>query len=274
MKKEVSKKYMLIFEPNYESSQYIIHFNGDKQETIRIKKYTDIAQDKGVIVKKNLLSDIDRIVAPSTSLFDLFDKYVDKKIFAYSGYNLHKIFIGYMYNNYMNSLNIYYNNQELSSDLANVEQDKVNNYEMINKMMELILSNEEFYSFIKNSSFNKTSKLSNYTLELINKLKFCQRSLDSIGYMGDSELNNELEYLKRSLMNKLCYYRDYREMFVLKQKYEINSKNKEIKSKDDPEPKKTVLNDESAGTYERLTLFDYVNSMENESQSKVLKKKL
>ena len=124
-KKSVGR-YNLIFEPSYVSYQYALTFNGDTIDINKVNKYKDIICGSKSKVKKNSLSEIDRITTTMPDLSSFFKKYVPNDIFSYYQSNLHKIFIGYMYNDYMYSFKPVFNNPKLleedASNKINMEE--------------------------------------------------------------------------------------------------------------------------------------------------------
>ncbi len=219
MSKQVPKKYMLVFEPIYDSSQYAIHFEEGGATVTRIKKYTDKALDVGAKgqVKKNLLVEIDKAVASMPNLEVLFQKYVNPSIFNYRRNNLHKIFIGYLYNNYMYTLDLSLNNKELLDKLGLVTNNMIHDRDGINGLINLILDNNDgFYKYIEQMHNAKKTKLSSSTFEVICKLKYFERQKI---IACDTEICNEFEYNKEFLKASLTSYKEYRELFLLRQGY-------------------------------------------------------
>lgn len=221
-KKKNIGKYMLIFEPKYVSYQYAIRFttNGDV-DVKRIHKYTDEMLDvKGGKAKKNVLVDIDKVLTPLTDLRSFFNNYVSTGIFRYNGDNLHKMFIGYKYNGKMYSLDYSLNNVELYDKLSFVEGSTINDYYGKRKAINLILNSEDnsFLSFMNKSARERKTHLSDVTINIANQMKAAS-NFDS--YHEFSELESDLEC-------RLTSYKEYREMFLLRQRYLEEMENKKI----------------------------------------------
>lgn len=262
-KKNSIAKYMLIFEPIYVTHQYAVSFTNDGDVDVRrIQKYSDIPLDSKKPVKKNLLGDIDKFLTPLEDLSSFFKTYVNPNIFSYYGNNLHKMFIGYKYNGSMYTLNYVVNNSELNSRLSFVEGSKINDYLGKRKAINLILNseNDTFLMFMNNSFRNRQTNLSSVTVNIANQMKMASS-------MGSY---HEYEELEMELEDRLTSYKEYREMFLLRQRYiefldEEKEKLKVIKEKTlKEEAKKEVVQPKEGFfgpvyTGEQLSFFDGYN---------------
>ena len=211
-KKNSIAKYMLVFEPLYVTYQYAVGFTNDGDVDVRrIQKYSDIPLDSKRPVKKNLLGDIDKFLTPLEDVNSFFKTYVNPDTFSYYGNNLHKMFIGYKYNGSMYTLDYVVNNKELNSRLSFVQGSKINDYLDKRKAINLILNSENntFLMFMNNSFRNKQTNLSSITVNIANRLKMASN-------MGSY---HEYEELDMELEDRLTSYKEYREMFLLRQRY-------------------------------------------------------
>lgn len=207
-------KYMLVFEPKYVYHQYAIYFTGNGDVDItKVKKYSFEPYDEiKRTPKKNLLGDIDKITASCNNLSNFFSSYVDPKIFNYRYHNLHRMFIGYAFNRKMYTLDYVLNNPELVSKLDLLNGSKIDDYSGRSKMLELIRdsNNNSFLSFIIDKKAKQETNLSSDTLNVAIRYRMCHDNAD--GFSETSELFGLLD-------EKLTYYKEYREMFLLKQQY-------------------------------------------------------
>ena len=207
-------RYSLIFEPKYVTNQYAVSFDNVGNSTItRINKYSDTPVDKGKL-KKNNLSEIDRITASCEDLSAFFKEYVPSSFFMYCGNNLHKMFIGYMYNKRMYTVPYIINNPELLEKMKFVSSDgvRVNDVAGITAYLDFIKedTDNKFLRFILQQSKEKTTALSTSTIELIGLYKSAFSCCDY----------GEAGMLRRDLETRLGSYKEYREMFLLHHHYQ------------------------------------------------------
>ena len=271
-KKSSVGKYILICEPKYVYHQLAIQYkpNGSTEIT-KIKKYTDIVH--GVQgekkIKKNTLSDIDRITTSCYDLYDFFDKHVDSKIYSPYRDGLHKIFIGYMRNGSMKTLNCVFNDDKLNAKQTFVDGNKIYDYIEIEQCMDLIKDpDSSFTSFMIDSYNRRETGISKDTINLTTKFRYLAKVLTN---HCDSGVLESYQYAEKELLEKLISYKEYREMFLLRgryiQKLEQDKRELEI-------AKQTIM---SSGffqpvneeIYEQLTLFP----MEKENHESAKTKK-
>lgn len=212
-KKSSPGKYILMFEPIYARHQFAVSFTPSDETIItKVKKYTEIPCDfTDKKIKKNLLGDIDKKLTALSGRDEFFEKYVDPSIFRYYG-TLHKIFIGYKRKEGMSTFPCIFNNPELHSKLSLLDGSKINDPFGIQSFIDLILKSEDrgFLRFINQASEEEDTKLSSTALDLANRLRAAH------DYMEGCYEQIELKAL---LEDKLTYYKEYREMFLLKQGY-------------------------------------------------------
>lgn len=264
-KKSVGK-YMLIFEPRYDFYQYAVRFttNGDV-DVRKVRKYTDeMVEVKNGKVLKNTLADIDRVLTPLTDLRQFFDSYVSPGIFRYRGDNLHKMFIGYKYNGTMYSLDYSINNKELHSKLDFVDGATINDYYGKRKAISLILNSENnsFLMFMNRAARERKTHLTDLTINIANQLR---AAYNSDSYHEYGELESDFE-------RRLTSYKEYREMFLLRQRYieEMETKKAELNNLKEQAIATSQLQNSSFVPYvgEQLSFFDspyegYVKSLKN-----------
>ena len=252
-KKSSPGKYMLVFEPCYSTTQYAVYFTPDGDANVtRIKKYTDTpCDDKQKKVKKNTLGDIDKVMAPICDLGFFFKEYVDPKVFSYSRDNIHKMFIGYKRKEKIYALDYIIDNHELAARLHLLEGSKIYDPDMRAVFLDLITNskNNSFLKFTNKSYQNNETHLSKDTLDLANNLRMATDHTDSA--FGCFELTGLLD-------ERLTSYKEYREMFILRQRYLVylNEEKKKLEAAKKivatPKPKRT--NEIQGG--EQLTFFD------------------
>ena len=213
-KKNSVGRYSLIFEPKYVTHQYAVSFdNVGNSSVVAVNKYSDTPCGTKAKVKKNSLSEIDRVTAACPDLDTFFKTHVPAGIFMYQGNNLHKMFIGYMRNNYMYNLNYIINNPELLSKLDLVSGSRIYDADGINSMIRLITTSENngFLDFIVKEKREKSTGLSSETINLAALFRNAE-------ICGDSYI--ERDELRRNLEEKLGSYKEYREMFLLQMHYQ------------------------------------------------------
>ncbi len=273
MVKEPISKYMLVFEPKYDLYQYAIHF-GKETSVMKINKYTDTLTDTNKkIISKNTLAEIDLQLTPLPNLPSIFAKYVDPKIFAYNGINLHRIFIGHKYGNYIYTLPVIFNNKELHDKLPLVNGNKIDDCIGREQFITLLLDEKSsFYDFIKVKVAKKEVRMKVYTMDLIHRLRFFATQLNSF---CSQDVVNEFNKMRDKLDGILGNYYDYREMFLLHQEYLHflkQEKNKLNEQKQDIIKIKTKQN-KNFGGEGQLSLFDYdPNYVPTNSSEPILKK--
>ena len=281
MEKKSMGKYMLVFEPKYVTYQYAVYFTEDGSVQVRkINKYSDTYYDSksGKKVKKNLLGDIDRVMAPLENVSDFFDQYIDHDIFRYSGNNLHKMFIGYKQNERMRSLDYVVNNREIFNQLEFVEGSKITDQTRIGSLISLMADKESsFVNFINQSDRDKACNISTSTLNLINRFKYCSNMLNHD--CGESELFEEYNYFYDTLKERLTSYREFREVFLLKQKYidDLERQKEDLKNARDMLSSNMQTNNPFSQQVvqqecEQLSLFDLLPSSNQVIKSKKMDK--
>lgn len=251
-KKGSLNSYSLIFEPKYSSGQYAIRFDNVGNPIItRINKYSDTIYNGKSKIKKNSLSDIDRITASKPSLEAFFKEYVPEVLFRYHPSDLHKMFIGRMYNGYMINFKYVINNPKLLSKLDLVSGSKIYDYEGINSMIELIRSskNNGFMRFVISEKKEKKTNISNDTITLALQVRSADDCIESA---------SDRIALKRNLEEKLTSYKEYREMFLLQSHYQdkLEADKKRLENLK-TEAVKTVLKPQENITGEQLTMFGF-----------------
>ena len=219
----MEKRYMFVFEPKYSSIQYAVSFLENGEVVVdEIKKYTDsLVKPKSksnIRVQKNTLGEIDKVLSSFSDLRDFFDACVDPNIFKYSASNLHKAFIGYKYNQKIYTVNYIVNNPELNSKLVHLCDNKIDDYAGKTKIVTMLGDESRgFVDFInKEKSWGRTD-LSNSMVDMINRYRFCKEMFTV--NRNESGLMYEAASIREALMRKLTEYRNYREMFLLKQRY-------------------------------------------------------
>lgn len=221
MDKKSVGKYILVFEPKYENYQFAVYFNNDKDVTItKINKYTDIPfESKGnKPVKKNLLTDIDSKTTACSSLQQFFDKYVDPDIFKYYGDNLHKIFIAYKSDKKQRKLPCIINDEKLNRKNKLVSGSRIDDSSEITSMIDLLGEPEsKFISFVEEEKNNDRARVSSNIIKLSNELRTSQHTFK---YQPASSLSISIKDTRDSLRENLESYKEYREMFRLKDLYE------------------------------------------------------
>ena len=258
-------KYILMFEPTYVTHQYAVFFkeDGDVQVT-KVDKYSDIpcGTNGNKKVKKNLLGDIDKVITPLSGISDFFDQYIDTSIFRYTGNNLHKIFIGYKHKERMNTLTCSFNNFELLDKAKLIQGSKITDAQSIMGLINLMADeNSSFVQFINRSERNRSSNLSTSTLNLINSFRDIRNLMNNGFY--ESGLNEECVRMKQELFSRLTSYREFREVFLLKQNYlsYLQRKKEELQNvrsilASTSSIGEAVIQEESKEGYEQLSLFD------------------
>lgn len=252
MEKKSPGKYFLVFEPSDVYHQYAVTFTPscDVQVT-KIKKFTDLNYQSNKPVKKNLLGDIDKILTPCSSVLEFFDKYIDPTLFSYRGYNLHNMFIAYKSNGNIKTIKSVINNPKLESKLDFIEGSKFTDRSAIRSLINFSTeqnNSDEFLNFVNNKKNKRETGLSDMTHLMLLDLKSCKRSMESNG-----ELYN-------SLIEKLTSYKEYRELYLLRQAYieHLEEKKEQLekaKEKLLTHGKKTVTKSEEAPYYEQYNLF-------------------
>jgi hypothetical protein len=207
-------RYSLIFEPKHKTIQFDVSFDDMGESTVTpIRKYSDTPIGKGKL-KKNNLCEIDKITASCRNLEEFFEKFVSPTTFSYSGRNLHKMFIGYMYRGYMHTMSYVINNPKLIDKMRFVSKDgtRINDIYGINSYMDFILEDKDnkFLNFIFDEKQNKNTALTDSTFNLIRQLKSADTNCDY----------NERDLLRRELQSRLSAYKEYREMFLLHMHYQ------------------------------------------------------
>lgn len=213
-KKSVGK-YALIFEPTYDYCQYAIYFREDNDvEISKIQKYSDklYGEKKSGTIKKNTLGDIDKITTGLLDLETFFASYVDPKVFKYTGYNLHKMFIGYKFNEWMYTLQYILDNPSLLKSLDFLKGSKIYDVGEKQAMMNLITNskNNSFLRFVKRQKQERKTNLSDKTFDIASRFRASCDSME--GGTDKIEISNLLQ-------ERLTSYKDFREMFLLKQAY-------------------------------------------------------
>lgn len=220
MEKKSPGKYILVFEPKYAYHQFALYFTSSNDVQItRIKKFTDLDYQSNKPVKKNLLGDIDRIMTSCSDLNEFFKKYVDPNVFSYYGYNLHNMFVAYKNNGKIRTLNYSINNPQLNKKLELVEGSKFTDKTSISNLINFAVDTDEKNEFLTFISERKNKFLTGLTdetydmlIDLNSYLRANANYSDSGVLMPSIELTNKLSY-------KLTSYKEYRELYLLKQAY-------------------------------------------------------
>jgi len=222
-KKKSVGKYILVFEPKYVNNQYAISFDvAGNASVVMTNKYTDTPCGSRAKVKKNSLSDIDRVTASTPDLRTLFEECVPKTMFSYHGNNLHKMFIGYMYNGRMRTLNCVINNPDLVAKLNLVQGSRIYDDAGISAMIKLAVDSDEFYRFIVKQKNESSTSLSGSVISMLSALKAAKRE----------EAQYEQSQIVESLHDELTHYKEYREFFLLTgdYKYKLEADKKRLQS--------------------------------------------
>ena len=220
MEKKSPGKYILVFEPRYASTQYAVYFksNGDTEIT-EIKKYSDVDYKDGKTIKKNTLKDIDSILTSYTDLEQFFKEKVDSKIFTYFGNNLHKMFIAYKSNGKIRTLNHSINNPQLNKKLDSVEGSKFTDRVSISNLINFAVDVDEknrFLTFVNEQKQQHKTCLTDDVCSMLIELRRYKIAKET-GY-DSGILFSSLELTDR-LTEKLTSYKEYRELYLLKQSY-------------------------------------------------------
>lgn len=256
-KKSSVGKYALVFEPKHVYHQYAVYFtpNGGVQTT-KVEKYSFkcYAPNDKSKVKKNTLGEIDKITTSFNNLNDFFATYIDPKIFNYRGDNLHKMFIAYKYNEKMYTLDYILNNPELFKRLQLLDGSKINDSNGRKEFAELILSDENnsFLRFVNKAKYRNETNLSTGTIDIANRLRLA-RDHES----GFTEYNS----LWNDFNERLMSYKEYREMFLLRQRYLDYLEEEKLKLQNAKEAlissgQNRLVFDVNIPEYEQLSLFD------------------
>lgn len=215
-KKSVGK-YAFIFEPAYAYHQFAVYFREDGDvEVFKIQKYSDRlygARGKNPSkIKKNTLGEIDKVTASFLDAESFFNMYIDPSIFKFDGYNLHRMFIGYKFQERMYTLDCILDNPALLKSLDFLRGSKIYDTKEKQAMVDLIATSKDnsFLEFVKQRKAEKKTNLSDKTFEIAVRYR---SSLDTMeGGYDRIEISNLLE-------ERLTSYKDFREMFLLKQSY-------------------------------------------------------
>ena len=263
-------KYVLMFEPKNCYYQYAVSFTDNDVEVTRVNKYSLVpygAKSSGKI-KKNLLGDIDKILTPLTSTEEFFSKYINSSMFKYQGYNLHKMFIGYQKNQYMYCLKCEVNNPLLSEKLTLVSGSKIKDSFGRSEMINLLSDPDgRFLNFVKDTKTEYRRRgyacVTDDTIEIASNL----RRFRNVRENGEEsiEIDDYCNYYEKRLDERLNSYKEYREMFLLKNRYldYLQKEKDELKKlrevaleKEREERRKRgfIMND--VAPYEQLSLFD------------------
>lgn len=215
-KKSVGK-YAFIFEPAYAYHQFAVYFKEDGDvEVFKIQKYSDrLYGDRGKNpskIKKNTLGEIDKVTASFLDAESFFNMYIAPSIFKFDGYNLHRMFIGYKFQERMYTLDCILDNPSLLKSLDFLRGSKIHDLKEKQAMINLIATskNNAFLKFIGQKKKEKKTNLSDKTFEIAGRYR---SSLDIMEEGYDRiEISNLLD-------ERLTSYKDFREMFLLKQGY-------------------------------------------------------
>lgn len=259
-------KYVLVFEPKYAYHQFAVYFTPSNDVRItKIKKFTDLSFDGDKPVKKNLLGDIDRIMTPCGNLDEFFSKYVDPSVFSYYGYNLHNMFIAYKNNGKIRTLDYSINNPQLNTKLDLVSGSKFTDKTAISNLIDFAIDTDEknkFLTFISECKVKFATGLTNETYTMLVDLRNCKMA--SRNYADSGLLNPSIE-LNDRLIEKLTSYKEYRELYLLKQAYieKLNIEKQmleEAKTKLSPQRQNSFILNENLQQPEQFNLFGEVVS--------------
>lgn len=263
-------RYILIFEPKYAYHQFAVRFDADNSiEVTKIKKYSDeYYGNSKKTVKKNLLGDIDMITT-SMTCEEFFKKYIDPSIFNYNMEGIHKMFIGYKDAGRMKSLKVEFNNPKLYEKSQLIEGSKIKDGEAISYMVDLLTDpDSKFLRYVYDRQTELKEKyfssVSDAVIQNARDLRRC-RKLMNIG--GEAGLMSDYMYLESQLKEKLSSYKEFRALYLFKNKYiyalkEEKEKLEHAKEKVETISKKTdtpwalCSKEELPPMGEQLTLFD------------------
>lgn len=258
MEKKSPGKYVLVFEPKYAYCQYAVYFtpNNDVQIT-KIKRFTDLDYTNDKPVKKNLLGDIDRITSPCSDLKQFFDTYIDPRIFSYYGYNLHNMFIAYKNNGTIRTLDYSINNSKLNTKLNSVDGNKFTNKDEIIELIDFAVNTDQNNTFLDFVGERKNKYKTGLTYDTYSKLEELRRYKKVLEEQYDTGVLVPTCELNEMLIEKLSSYKEYRELFLLKQAYKENKKTEVVNKELPPQIPSLFLPDENL-EYEQLNLFGEV----------------
>lgn len=259
MEKKSPGKYVLVFEPKYAYHQFAVYFSSDNRVQItKIKKFTDLSFDKEKTVKKNLLGDIDKKMTSCSDLNEFFKKYIDPSVFSYYGYNLHNMFIAYKSNGKLRTLNYSVNNSKLNTKLNFVEGSKFTDRASISNLINFAVDTDEknrFLTFINEQKQQHKTGLTDDVCSMLIELrryKIAKENGYDIGLLFSS-----LE-LTDALTEKLTSYKEYRELYLLRQAY-IEKLNLEKEMLERAKAKITTPKNNPFTMNEKLPEFDQLN---------------
>lgn len=259
MEKKSPGKYILVFEPKYAYHQFAVYFNDDQVQITQIKKFTDLSFEKEKPVKKNLLGDIDKKMTSCSDLNEFFKKYINPSVFSYYGYNLHNMFIAYKSNGKLHTLNYSINNPQLNAKLDFVKGSKFTDISAIRSLIDFAVDpseNNKFLTFVSECKDKYQTGLTNETNTMLHELRGCKKAKEN--YSDSGALRSSI-YLTDALIDKLTSYKEYRELYLLKQSYQekLNMEKRAFKGIKEALllKEKTFSDTKNIPEYEQLTLF-------------------
>lgn len=210
------KRFCLVYEPSYSTSQFIVDFRLNKEGSYSFKKI-EVEKFKGIIETKkgkNSLYDIDMF----TNQYNSNEEFI-RNIGVYKP--IHSLFISLPVKGYVNKVNPVFGNSELQEKFKLVKDNIVNDKEEINNFLDMLLDRKSgFYKYVKSSGIYQSKTF----LSLIEQARYYKKMLDAC---PDSETSYVYHEFKRKLKAELGKYHHYREMFLLKQEFEKNDIKKE-----------------------------------------------
>ena len=264
MEKKSPGKYFLVFEPSDVYHQYAVTFTPscDVQVT-KIKKYTDLNYKTDKPVKKNLLGDIDRILTPCTDTSEFFVKYVDPAIFSYDGYNLHNMFIAYKNDGNIKTLKCAINNPKLNSKLPFIDGSKFTDQVSIKGLISFAtdpVSSNDFLNFVGKTRKKYETGLSSDTYTMLQQLRYYKKTLEN---RNDTGVLKPSIILSDKIAEKLSSYKEYRELYLLRQLYKDEKEKERLmledaKQKLEQQKKNPYILNEKVPTGQQLNLFGEV----------------
>jgi len=227
---DVMRNYFLVFQPMYGDYQYSVRFNDDgTTDVVKINKFSDVVygskNDKKI--KKNTFGEIDKVMTSLSSIDEFFEKYIDKEVFSGS---VRDIFIGKVRNGWVNRYECAFNNPKLQAknkfvsgsriDASYCDEEGFKNDEKEDLIELLIDPNSKFLSFVSKTyeeiKSNKGSTISSETLTIAKELRAARTSMKEGTYTGSYRYADNL---MGELREKLTSYKEYREMFLMRDKY-------------------------------------------------------
>lgn len=233
----INRRYILACNSAYDYNRYwTIRFNEDDTTT-----FTDVGikynlQDKKVF--KNTLAEIDSMTCRLTE--PVFIQHVLKKgpIFISKVGN---ITIFYKKDNEIREIKPVFNNPLLASKLHLVQKDRIYDKEEVDSAVRLIENpNLDFVDFACSEKELGNTALSGTMLKIMKELRRYAKILQNHDSIA---VRNEIDVIRENVKETLTYYKEYREMLLLKQRYL------------EPKTKTTSQENIIDSTYQQFTFF-------------------